>query len=234
MENKKTILVIIIVLILIIGLVVISYMYSSYNRNQLNLLTDETNLLLKSDILSEDINSEIKTEKNYAIVEKSIKEYLLKLNNIYTNIDELYNQINPNDIFTAKNIEDKNFDEIDSIIADYKEKGQNSLSEYQELVKEGNITSNIKEKNISSRQDYYINLYNTVMLSDVMKEKYSSIENEIERKKDELNTKLDKLEKIKEYLEENEKYWTIKEDKIQFNNVNKMTEYYGLLNKIED
>ena len=71
-------------------------------------------------------------------------------------------------------------------------------------------------------------------MSDVMKEKYSSIENEIERKKDELNTKLDKLEKIKEYLEENEKYWTIKEDKIQFNNVNKMTEYYGLLNKIED
>ena len=40
--------------------------------------------------------------------------------------------------------------------------------------------------------------------------------------------------KMNQFLKENEKYWTIKEDKIQFNNVNKMTEYYGLLNKIED
>lgn len=234
MENKKTIIGIIIVLILIVGLVVVSYMYSSYNTKQINLLTNETNLLLKADILSEEINLEIKTENNYAIVEKSIKEYLSNFKNIYSNIDELCTQINPNDIFSAKNIEDKNFEEIETIIADYKEKGENSLSEYQELIKEENITNNIKEKNISLRQDYYINLYNTAMLSDVMKEKYTLIEDKIERKRDELYNKLDKLEKIKEYLDENQKYWTIKEDKIQFTNLNKMTEYYSLLNKVKD
>ena len=234
MENKKTIIGIIIVVILIIGLIVASYLYSDFNKKQLNLLTDETNTILKSDILTEGINLEIKSEKNYATVEKAIKEYLLKLKNIYSNIDETYNQINPNDIFSAKNIEDKNFEEVDAILANYKEKGENSISEYKELTKEENISKNIKDKNITSRTDYYIDLYNTVMLSDVMKEKYASIENEIERKKDELNNKIEKLGKIEYFLKENNRYWSIKDDKIQFNNVNKMTEYYNLLNKIED
>ena len=234
MENKKTIIGIIIVVILIIGLIVASYLYSDFNKKQLNLLTDETNTILKSDILTEGINLEIKSEKNYATVEKAIKEYLLKLKNIYSNIDETYNQINPNDIFSAKNIEDKNFEEVDAILANYKEKGENSISEYKELTKEENISKNIKDKNITSRTDYYIDLYKTVMLSDVMKEKYASIENEIERKKDELNNKIEKLGKIEDFLKENNKYWSIKDDKIQFNNVNKMTEYYNLLNKIED
>ena len=234
MENKKTIIGIIIVVILIIELIIASYLYSDFSKQQLNLLTDETNTILKSDILTEGINLEIKSEKNYAIVEKAIKEYLLKLKNIYSNIDETYNQINPNDIFSAKNMEDKNFEEVDAILANYKEKGKNSISEYKELTKEENISKNIKDKNITSRTDYYIDLYNTVMLSDVMKEKYASIENEIERKKDELNNKIEKLGKIEDFLKENNKYWSIKDDKIQFNNVNKMTEYYNLLNKIED
>lgn len=232
MENKKTIVGIIIVVILIIALVVVSYLYNNFNKTQLNLLTDETNSLLKSDILTNEINSEIKTQRNYAIVEKAIKEYLQKFKNIYSNIEEINNQINPNDIFSAPNMEDETFDTIDTIIADYKQKGENSLIEYQDLIKEENILNNIKEKNISPRTDYYIDLYNTVMLSDVMKEKYTTMENEIQRKKDELFYKLEKLEDIEEFLEENQRYWSIKEDKIQFRNINKMTEYYNLLNKV--
>ena len=72
------------------------------------------------------------------------------------------------------------------------------------------------------------------MLSDGMKEKYQAIKNEIQSKKYELNYKLDKLEDIKEFLEENQRYWSIKNDKIQFSNINKMTEYYNLLNNLQD
>lgn len=234
MENKKTIIGIIIVVILIIALIVLSYLYNNFNKTQLNLLTDETNSILQTDILTEGINSEIKTQRNYAIVEKSIKEYLLKLKNIYSSIEEINNTINPNDIFSATNMEDETFSTIDAIISDYREKGESSLTKYRELIKEENILNNIKDKNISPRTDYYIDLYNTVMLSDVMKEKYTKIENEIQRKKDELNYKLDKLEDVKKFLDENQRYWSIKDGKIQFSNVNKMTEYYNLLNKIED
>lgn len=234
MENKKTIIGIIIVIILIITLGVTSYFYNKYNKEQLDLLTEETNKLLQADITTEEIELKIKTEKNYAIVEKSIKEYLLKLKNIYVEIDTLYSGINPNDIFSASHLEDKNFDEVDLIINEYKEKSKKCLEEYQELVKEENIVKNIEEKYISIRKDYYINLYKTAMLSDVMKEKYQITESDIKSKKDKLSDKLNKLEKIKEYLDNNQRYWTIKDDKIQFTNLTIMTEYYSLLNRLTD
>ncbi|MCI8273464.1 MAG: hypothetical protein HFJ55_05225 [Clostridia bacterium] len=233
MENKKTIIGIILVVILIIILITISYTSSKFNKEQLNLLTNETNELLQKNILDEDIETNIKTEKSYATVEKTMKEYLINLKNIYSNINQLYTQINPNDIFSTQNIEDKNFDDIDNIIEDYKNKAKECLSDYQELVKEENIKKSINEKNIAKRQEYFVDLYNTAMLSDVMKEKYESIGKRIEKKRDNIYDKLNSLEKVKKYLEENEKYWTIKDNKIQFNNINKMTEYYSLLNSEE-
>ena len=76
MENKKTIIGIIIVVILIIGLVVASYFYNSYNKNQLNIITEETNKILQSDLTVDEIDFNIKTEKGFATVENAIKEYI--------------------------------------------------------------------------------------------------------------------------------------------------------------
>ena len=234
MENKTTIIGIIIVIILIIALITVSYLYNNFNNTQLNLLTEEANSILKTNILTDGVNTEIKTQRNYAVVENSIKEYLLKIKNIYSNMEDAYNQINPNDIFSASNIVDESFDTIDTIIADYREKTENFETEFLVLVSEENITNNIKEKNIQPRTDYYIDLYISIMLSDSMKEKYTTIQSQIESKKYELNFKLDKLEEIKEFLEDNKRYWSIKNDKIQFSNINKMTEYYSLLNNLQD
>ena len=50
-----------------------------------------------------------------------------------------------------------------------KKKAQNCISELEDMLTEEKISENITKKNISSRKDYYIGLYNTVMLSDVMK-----------------------------------------------------------------
>lgn len=229
MENKKTIIGIIVLVILIIGIAVTAYLYNDFSTKQLNILTKETNNLLQADITTKEINFKIETEKKYAIVEKSIKEYISKLQNIYKEIKETNENINPNDIFSAQNIEDKNFEEIDEIVNDYKEKGKNAIVEYEELTKEENILKYIEEKEIS---EYYINLYKTAMLSDVMKTKYNTLKTEIEKQKDELTDTLTSLEKIEKYLEDNEKYWTTKDDKIQFTNINIMTQYYNLLNEL--
>ena len=234
MENKKTIIAIIIVVILIIGLIAISYLYNDFNTKQVNILTEESNKLLQMDIATEEIDFKIKTDKNYAIVEKAMKEYLIKLKNIYLELDEINSNINPNDIFSARNLQDKNLEEIEVIISEYKEKGNTYLSEYRELIKDEKILENINERKITSRRNYYTNLYNTVMLGEVMKEQYSFLEEKVERKKDELYDKLNKMELIKKYLDENNRYWTIKDEKIQFTNINKMTEYYGLLNELVD
>lgn len=234
MENKKTIIAIIIVLILIVGLVGITYIFTDFSTKQTKLLTEESNKILKSDISKDNIDFDIKTEKNYAIVEKAIKEYISDLKNIYVEMEEMNTGINPNNIFSARNMQDKDLKEIDDIINEYKEKSQNCISELEEMITEEKISENISKKDISPRNEYYTDLYNTVMLSDVMKNQYRSLEEKVKDEKSKLHDKLNKIDKIKKFLEENTDSWTIKEDKIQFTNLNKMTEYYNLLNQLTD
>lgn len=232
MENKKTIIAIIIVLILIIGITISAYLYNKFNSEQLQILTEEINKIIESDITTSSIDLNIKSQKKYGTVEKSIKDYILKLQNIYKELESA-NEMNPNTIFNAENIKN-NYQEVENIIKEYKEKGKSSLEEYKKLVEEEEIMKNINEKTFSFRKNYFINLYKTVMLSDVMKSKYENLQNKIEKIKDDMYDKADKLSKIEKYLKENEKYWEIKDDKIEFKNISVMTQYYSLLNQLID
>ncbi len=234
MENKKVIIAIVIVVILIIGIVGGTFIFGNFNKEQTKLLTEESNKILQSDISKDNIDFNIKTQKNYAVVEKSIKEYISELKNIYVEMEELNSGINPNNIFTAQNMQDKDLKEIEGIINEYKEKSQNCISELEEMLTEEKISENITKNNFSSRKDYYTGLYNTVMLSDVMKKQYNSLEEKVKDEKSELYDKINKIDKIREFLEKNKDAWTIKDDKIQFTNLNRMTEYYNLLNKLTD
>lgn len=234
MENKKTKVAIVIVILLIIVLIVVSYFYNDFNSKQVTLLTQELNGILEADLKEDSINFDVKTEKNYAEVEKAIKEYISRLKNIYVEMEEIVSGINPNIIFSTQNISEKNLDEIDNIINEYKEKSQNLILEYETLINEENIIKNIDDSNITSRKDYYVELYNEVMLSQKMKNKFEDLDEEIKNEKARLYDKINKIEKMKIFLKEHEDSWTLKDDKIQFTNLNRMTEYYNLLNQIID
>ena len=252
MENKKTIIGIIILLILIIGIVVFAYSYNKFNSEQMKLLSEESNKILQSNIVTENVDFNIKTKKNYAIVEKAIKEYVANLKNTYQNAaaqGNPYAQFNLGGCYLQgigvpvnKSVAKKYFEaakrngheRADEIIKEYKDKSQNCVDELEKLVAEESISENINNKSFSSREKYYKDLYNTVMLSDAMKSQYSSLKEKVKDEKSKLNEKVSKIEKIKNFLENNKDAWEIKDDKIQFNNLNRMTEYYGLLNQLVD
>lgn len=234
MENKKMTIAIIILIILIIAIVGFNFAFSEFNNKQTNILTEETNKILQSDITKENIDFNIKTERNYAVVEKAIKEYISELKNIYKEISEIDENINPNNIFSAQNMQDKELKAIDEIITDYNDKIQETTDELEDLLKEDKIKENITKREISQRKEYYINLYNTIMFSDVMKTQYRKLESEIKTEKSKLTDKVKQIEKTNEFLKKNSDSWTIKNDKIQFTNLIRMTEYYNLLNKLAE
>jgi len=234
MEHKKTFIATILTIMLIIALIVISYFYNDFNKKQKALLTEEANKILQADLENYNIDFDIKTEKNYAKVEDAIKEYTSKLKNIYVEMQELASGINPNTIFAIPNIPDKNLEGIDNIIDEYKEKSQNLISEYEELVTEEKIQEYISQVDISTRRDYYTNLYNEVMLSDLMENQYEKLDEKIKNEKATLYDKLNKIEKMKIFLEENEDSWIINGEQIQFTNLNRMIEYYSLFNQVID
>lgn len=225
---------IIILIILIIAIVGFNFAFSEFNNKQTNILTEETNKILQSDITKENIDFNIKTERNYAVVEKAIKEYISELKNIYKEISEIDENINPNNIFSAQNMHDKELKAIDEIITDYNDKIQETTDELEDLLKEDKIKENITKREISQRKEYYINLYNTIMFSDVMKTQYRNLESEIKTEKSKLTDKVKQIEKTNEFLKKNSDSWTIKNDKIQFTNLIRMTEYYNLLNKLAE
>lgn len=234
MENKRTTIALVIVILLIMALIAVSYFYNDFNTKQVEILTTEANKILEANLVEDNIDFEIKTEKNYAEVEESIKEYILKLKNIYVEMQQMVSGINPNSIFSAQNMPDKNLDEIDNIIDEYKEKSQKLISEYEELVSEESVKAYIDKANITARNEYYSNLYNEIMLSETMQNQYIKLEEEVKNEKANLYDKLNKIGKMKTFLEEHKDSWTIKEDKIHFTNVNRMTEYYSLFNQVID
>ena len=219
---------------MIIAIVGFNFAFSEFNNKQTNILTEETNKILQSDITKENIDFNIKTERNYAVVEKAIKEYISELKNIYKEISEIDENINPNNIFSAQNMQDKELKAIDEIITDYNDKIQETTDELEDLLKEDKIKENITKREISQRKEYYINLYNTIMFSDVMKTQYRNLESEIKTEKSKLTDKVKQIEKTNEFLKKNSDSWTIKNDKIQFTNLIRMTEYYNLLNKLAE
>ena len=234
MENKRVIISIIVVIVLIVGIISITYMFSGFSKNQTKILTDETNKILQSDITTDNIDLDIKTDKNYAIVEKAVKEYISELKNIYVEINEMNTGINPNNIFSAQNMQDKDLSKIDDIVKEYKEKSQSAIEELEQMLTEEKITENIENRNINKRKDYYKDLYTTIMLSDTMKSQYNKLEEKVKDEKSKLTEKVNQIDKISEFLKKNTDAWTIKDDKIQFINLNRMTEYYSLLNKLTD
>ena len=234
MENKKTIIGIIIVIVLIIALVIVSYLYSEFSNKQLNILKEETNTILQSNIVTDEINSEIKADKNFGIVEKAIKEYTSEIRNKYIEINKIDSELNPNEIFSAKKLQDSNMDDINKIIDKYKTQTQKISLECKEQIKEENIIKNIESQNIKQRKNYYEDLYKTIMLSETMKKQYETITSEIDKKEQQIYNKLEKLKNIEKYLKNNKEFWTINDNKVQFSNISKMTEYYNLVNELLD
>lgn len=231
MEGKKTIIAMIVIIVLILALIGVTFIFNNFEKEQLQLLTQESNKLLQQDLSTETINMEIKTADDYAKVEKSIKEYLSKIQNIYLKMNNLSDEIDLDNIFSAQNIEEKNLDKIDNIIDDYRQKSKDYLEEYINMTKEENIMENINSVDILKRKSYYVDLYKTVMLSDTMKSQYSKMQESVEARKDDLYDKLNVISKIKQYLDEHSRNWSIKDNKIIFTNTNTMVEYYNLRNQ---
>ena len=64
---------------------------------------------------------------------------------------------------------------------------QDKLEEINEkITEEENIIEAINAQKFSSNKEYYIEIYKTIMLSDLMKNQYEKIEQKVEKSKDKL------------------------------------------------
>ena len=233
MKNKKVIITMIIIIVLILALISGIFMYNNFQQQELRQLTEEANKLLQQDLINDEIDNEIKTNKNYAIVEKTIKEYLTNIKNTYLEIEQLNSTLDADEIFSASNVENKKFKNVDKLVEENKQKGKENLEKCKNLITEENIIEAIDSQKFSSNKEYYIEVYKTIMLSDSMKKQYEKLEQKVEKSKDKLYNNLTIISNTKKYLENNSKYWSVKDEKLFFQDINIMTGYYNLRNELD-
>lgn len=156
----------------------------------LNELKKEVYELSKLDITKDRYNREIKSKGSYAIVEKTIKEYL---DSYAVNLQEVLAVINDTKLVKMLSYDNYSTDgpEFKESLEYLKEISENFNLKIDKLlsdVEEDNIKSYIKGKTDDS---YYINLYNELMLDGSMIDDFRETKSLLEKTKVSVNNTFD-------------------------------------------
>ena len=228
MGNKKLIIAIIIVLLLI-GALVGGFLYMRNNSLQAAKLQEEMKKLAESDFLNEEIDMTIKTKGDYGKVEEAVKEYLSDVKNTYNGLKDFGSNTEISTILSAENIsaDPDGLTVVQQKVDEYKQKLNELKTKTATIASEDAILEAIEDKEV---KDNYIDVYKSIMLSEAVEAQLKSAQQKAEAELETAEEKLAGLEKVVEFLKVNSKYWDVDEGRLQFTNVNKLGEYYQLLN----
>lgn len=226
---KRLILAIVVVILAIIALIV-GFWYLNESNEQATILQQELEAVTQVDLTEEYVNTEIKTTGNYAIVEETIKNYLNEIRQIYVDVSEYYSSEAISEILSAENIlqDEEELSKVKEVLESTKEALEEEINKLDNMLEEDTIMEAIEEKGL---KEYYNNIYSSVMLNEAVQSNLQYVRDEILELEETASAKLENMDDVIEFLEENKNYWEINDDKIQFTNVIKLTEYYELLNE---
>lgn len=198
----------------------------------LNELKKEVYELSKLDITKDRYNREIKSKGSYAIVEKTIKEYL---DSYAVNLQEVLSVMNDTRLTKMLSYDNYATDgpEFKESLAYLKETSDNFNLKIDMLlrdVEEDNIRSYIKEKTDDS---YYVNLYNELMLDGSMIDDFRETKSLLEKTKVSVNNTFDVCNDVLEFLIYNKDSWTVEDGEIKFLTVDLYNYYNALISKLK-
>lgn len=228
MKKIVRIILVVLVLISIIGFGIFVFNYNS--GKQLKTLTDEVNKVLEKDFSQDDIESDIQCKGKFAEIESTIKTYLIDSQKIYKDMLSEYNELNPDNIFSGNDLNVKKLKEIQENLSSYSQKAKELSEEYKEQntveKKEeyGNLITGIGS-------NYYKKIYNSVINSEEVNSELLLLNDKLDIEYQNITVRIYNVNKVIDFLIDNQKFWEVTNGRIQFNNVNKLAEYYQILNK---
>lgn len=226
--KKKMIVIVAILALIIVG--VIGY-FATLDLKQGVILRKEVDTIGKSDITKDEIDMTIKTKGDYAVVEKTIKEYL---NNYSINIKEAMNIMQDEkmaEILTADNYKNDGPEFTNS--KEYISKAKTDFNEKINLLinmtSEERMMQEIENKNLDSN---FVELYRELMLGDEMEEDLKQMVNSLEEASTTINNILDTQEKVIDLLINNKGKWEVQGNQIQFSTQKLVNEYNNLIGNL--
>ena len=231
MNNKSIMKFSIIAGILIIIVSVVSFILIR-DLKQESILKTEISNLAKQDFENANFNTNIKSTKNYAVVEKSIKEYLDEYS---TNLKELLKIADDEklvNILSADNYskDGPDFKETKEYLSTTKTSFNEKLNRLTQMTTEEEIMNKIEEKKLDKT---YVDLYKKLMLGETKKVDFSESQETYKQIGENINNILTTEEKVIDLLISNKNKWQIEDGKIVFQNTDTLNKYNELIKEYQ-
>lgn len=224
-KGKKIL--IIIGLLLVIILSVIGYLVVSDLKQEAILKQEIVNITNK-DLITDNYQIEVKTTGDYAYIEEAIKTYFKKISDSSKLIDNTFNNEKLIEILSVENFQKDgpNFEESYKTLNTAREDLNNAIKTIIDLCNEEAIKNLIDKDKV---EDYYYDLYLELMYNENDLKEMDDIKNKMVDTNNEINSFLDKVEDVLDFLKQNNGKWHIEAGQLYFDNnylVDQYNNYY--------
>ena len=227
MRNKIGIIIAVVVLA-IVG--IIGY-FATVDLAQAAILRKEIAVIAESDITKDEIDMEIKTKGDYAVVEQTIKEYMNKYSITCKEVMAILEDEQMAEILSAENYKNDGPDFIKS--KEYIETTRKNFNEkitlLIEMTSEETMKLAIEDKGLDEN---FKELYYELMLGEELKVDLQKAKESLESSSVTINKILDVQEKVINMLIKNKGKWEVQNDQIVFSTQALVDEYNGFISSL--
>lgn len=196
-----------------------------------NNLRKEIKSLESYDLTTNRYNTKIKTKKDYAIVEKAIKEYLDSTAILMQDTLTIVKEPTLLNILSYQNYQEDSPDFTNSLsyLTEEKKNFNENISILLERLEEEKIKNYIETK---TNKKNLRELYNELILSNSMKAYLEETKSLLEKNQERINEMIDTSSDILTLLKANKNSWLLEEGEIRFQKESLYKEYMKNLMKI--
>ena len=230
-KSKKKIIITIVAVVVIVLLLIAVFI--GYHYSQLKILTEEVNKLSTTEYINADgtvkedasVDMEIKTKGSYAIVEKTLKDYMNETIEVVKESSDVEKAIS--DLSGISSIEQISYDapdftETKQKISDARQKTLEYFNKLKEKSNKDNLLNAIDDKNVG---DYYKELYKRLAIDEESSQNLDSALSELESQEEIIEGVFDYFSNIINFLSDNKDAWVIENGQVLFYNQAKLNEY---------
>lgn len=232
MKIKKKTILMILVIVAILVLIALGGFFG-YQKYQEYLLSRETDKIGNLDILKDQVDMEVYTTGDYAVVEKTMKNYISNYGKISQQVITLIDDETLKNLLTVERIEQdgKEFHDTLTYLEKKKTDIENTMNQMITMTSDQEIMNAIKKEKVSVS---YQNLYRKMMLDSDIATALKQEQNNLIDTKEKTIAFIDNYIKIFEFLKENGSSYMVSDGQILFQNESLYQQYQSLVNSLQN
>lgn len=232
MKIKKKTILMILVIVAILVLIALGGFFG-YQKYQEYLLSRETDKIGNLDILKDQVDMKIYTTGDYAVVEKTMKNYIADYGKISQQVITLIDDDTLKNLLTVERIEQdgKEFHDTLTYLQKKKTDIEKVMNQMITMTSDQEIMNAIQKEKVSVS---YQNLYRKMMLDSDIASALKQEQNNLIDTKEKTLVFIDNYIKIFEFLKANGSSYMVSDGQILFQNESLYQQYQSLVSSLQN